>query len=47
MASITERIRLYGGTSYRVLIRKKGVYLCKTFHTKKEAILWVTINEPK
>jgi hypothetical protein len=47
MASVTKRIRLDGGVSYRVLIRRKGIYKCKTFHTVKDATIWITENEPK
>jgi hypothetical protein len=47
MASITERICKDGTPSFRVLIRKKGIYLCKTFKTYNEAAGWVIKNETK
>jgi hypothetical protein len=47
MASITVRICKDGTESYRVLIRKKGVYKCKTFKCKKAAIVWSLQNDPK
>lgn len=47
MASITVRICKDGTPSFRVLIRRKGVYICKTFKTKGSAIFWSMKHEPK
>jgi hypothetical protein len=47
MASITVRMCKDGTPSFRVLIRKKGVYKCKTFKGRKIAVLWSIQNEPR
>jgi hypothetical protein len=47
MASITRRVCKDGTDSYRVLIRRKSVYLCKTFKSLKIAKLWMIKNEPR
>jgi hypothetical protein len=47
MASITIRTCQDGTDSYRVLIRKKGVRMCKTFKKKLIALAWAKKNDPK
>ncbi len=46
MASLTVRICKDGSESYRILIRKKGLYMCKTFKCRKLAVIWIIKNDP-
>lgn len=48
MATIFERNNRDGSTTYRMIVRRKGIpTLCLAFSTYKEAAEWVKNNEEK